>query len=142
MKATALIVFASSYPEHFEVQNGNVQAFYLGPSHTTGDIFVYFPKERGLDAGSILKEQLGNMARADVKEYPKTLHKLLALHLGIDTIISGHWSPVHGPELVEQYLQLLEMSSPPRPIRYERHGRDARNSGAVIASTLLVHLRQ
>jgi metallo-beta-lactamase class B len=107
-----LVLPTESYRERFELQNGNIQAFYLGPSHTAGDIFVYFPKEKVLDAGSILKEQLGNMANADVKEYPNTLHKLQALHLDIDTIISGHWSPVHGPELVEHYLQLLKMSEP------------------------------
>ena len=47
------------------------------------------------------------MAKANIKEYPKTLHKLQALHLNIDTIISGHWSPLHGPELLDHYLQLL-----------------------------------
>jgi metallo-beta-lactamase class B len=83
--------------------------FYLGPSHTAGDIFVYFPKEKVLDAGSILKEQLGNMAKANLREYPKTLRKLQALHLEIETIISGHWSPVHGPDLVDRYLQLLNL---------------------------------
>lgn len=37
----------------------------LGPSHTAGDIFVYFRKEQVLDAGSILKEQLGKITAAD-----------------------------------------------------------------------------
>jgi metallo-beta-lactamase class B len=94
---------------NFKLQNGNVQTLYLGPSHTAGDIFVYFPKEKVLDAGSILKEQLGNLAKADIPEYPNTLHKLQALGLDINTIISGHWSAVHGPELVGQYLQLLKL---------------------------------
>jgi hypothetical protein len=52
-----------------------VRGFYLGPSHTQADIFVYFPKEKVLDAGSILKEQLGNMAKADVVEYPRTARR-------------------------------------------------------------------
>lgn len=102
-----LVLPTQTYPRQFELQNGNVRGFYLGPSHTQADIFVYFPKEKVLDAGSILKEQLGNMAKADVREYPNTLHKLQQLHLDIRTIISGHWHPVHGPELVDHYLQLL-----------------------------------
>jgi metallo-beta-lactamase class B len=102
-----LVLPTESYEGEFELQSGNIRALYLGPSHTAADIFVYFPKEKVLDAGSILKEQLGNMAKADIKEYPKTLHKLQDLHLNIDTIISGHWSPVHGPELIDHYLQLL-----------------------------------
>jgi metallo-beta-lactamase class B len=95
------------HPGEFELQSGGIRAFYLGPSHTAGDIFVYFPRERVLDAGSILKEQLGNMAKADVVEYPKTLRKLRELHLPIDVVISGHWSAVHGPDLIEHYLMLL-----------------------------------
>ncbi|HZP06072.1 MAG TPA: subclass B2 metallo-beta-lactamase [Terracidiphilus sp.] len=92
----------------FNLQHGDVRVFYLGPSHTPADVFVYFPKEKVLDAGSILKENLGNMAKADVKEYPTTLNRLKALDLPIRMIISGHWSAVHGPELVDHYLDLLE----------------------------------
>jgi metallo-beta-lactamase class B len=91
----------------FQLQDGDIRCFYLGPSHTAGDIFVYFPKERVLDAGSILKEHLGNMAKADVKAYPLTLHRLEALRLDTNMIVSGHWSPVHGPDLIEHYLELL-----------------------------------
>ena len=105
-----MVLPTESHPGEFELQNGNIRAFYLGPSHTAGDIFVYFPKEKVLDAGSILKEHIGNMAKADAKEYPNTLHKLQALHLDVDTIISGHWSPVHGPDLVDHYLELLKLN--------------------------------
>jgi metallo-beta-lactamase class B len=86
------------------------------PSHTAADVFVYFPKEKVLDAGSILKQELGNVANADIRGYPKTLHKLQNLHLDIDTIISGHWSAVHGPDLIDHYLELLK--------RFEEKGND------------------
>jgi metallo-beta-lactamase class B len=95
----------------FTLENGNVRGVYLGPSHNVDDIFVYFPKERILYAGSILKEHLGNLAFANLVEYPKTLQKLQALHLDIDKIISGHWSAVHGPELIDQYLVMLKEHS-------------------------------
>lgn len=95
------------YPNRFDLQNGDVRVFYLGPSHTTADVFVYFPKEEVLDAGSILKPYLGNMAKANVAEYPHTLHKLQDLHLDIRMIIAGHWSAVHGPDLIDHYLNLL-----------------------------------
>jgi metallo-beta-lactamase class B len=94
--------------DQFELQNGDVQVFYLGPSHTAADVFVYFPKEEVLDAGSILKPFLGNMATANVEAYPNTLHKLQALHLHIRMIVAGHWSAVHGPDLVDHYLDLLK----------------------------------
>jgi metallo-beta-lactamase class B len=105
--ALPLVLPTEIYSGEFQLQDGNVRAFFLGPSHTPADIFIYFPREKVLDAGSILKEHLGNMAHADVHEYPNTLHKLQELHLDIRTIVSGHWSPIHGPELIDMYLELL-----------------------------------
>jgi metallo-beta-lactamase class B len=100
----------TTYPGDFALQDGRVKGIYLGPSHAPDDIFVYFPEEKVLYGGCILKEQLGNVALADLVEYPKTLQKLKRLDLGYTTIIAGHWSPIHGPELVDQYLQLLELN--------------------------------
>ena len=96
------------YPGDFALQGGHVRAIYLGPSHTPDGIFVYFPQEKILYGGCILKEQLGNLDFADVAEYPKTLRKLQRLNLGFTTIIAGHYSPIHGPELIDRYVLLLE----------------------------------
>ena len=94
--------------DRFELQAGAIRGFYLGPSHTPGDIFVYFPREQVLDAGSILKPYLGNLADADLRAYPNTLHRLQRMHLRIRTVIAGHWSAVHGPDLIDQYLRMLQ----------------------------------
>jgi metallo-beta-lactamase class B len=102
-----LVLPTTIYKTDFTLENGNMHGFYLGPSHNADDIFVYFPKEKVLYAGSILKERLGNLAFANLAEYPKTLQKLRQLHLNIDRIVSGHWSAVHGPELIDQYLTML-----------------------------------
>ena len=103
-----LVLPTVTYPGNFELQKGRIRAMYLGPSHTADDIFIYFPAEKVLYAGSILKEHLGNLAFADIGEYQRTLMKLKQLHLDIHTIISGHWSAVHGPELIDHYLQMLK----------------------------------
>jgi metallo-beta-lactamase class B len=94
----------------FSLQGGNIRGIYLGPSHKPDDIFVYFPREKVLYGGCVLKEQLGNTDGADLAEYPKTLRRLKQSGLDIATIVSGHYSPIHGPELIDQYLQLLEQS--------------------------------
>jgi metallo-beta-lactamase class B len=104
-----------AFPGNFELQGGRVRALYLGPSHTPDGIFVYFPEEKVLYGGCILKEQLGNLAFANRAEYPNTLHKLERLGLDIRTIVAGHWSAVHGPELIGQYLSLLNASPPKTP---------------------------
>ncbi len=92
----------------YTLQDGRVRAIYLGPAHTPDGVFVYFPEEKVLYGQCILKEQLGSLESANVTEYPNTLDKLKKLNLGYTTIISGHFSPVHGPELVDQYLRLLD----------------------------------
>jgi metallo-beta-lactamase class B len=107
---SALVLPDTTYPGDFKLQGGAAMGIYLGPSHAPDDIFVYFPREKVLYGGCVLKEQLGNLALADLVEYPKTLRKLQNLHLGYTTIIAGHWSPIHGPELVDQYLQLLALN--------------------------------
>lgn len=106
-----LVLPTKTYGTDFTLEIGHIRGFYLGPSHNEDDIFVYFPKEKVLYAGSILKERLGNLAFANLEEYPRTLEKLQQLQLKIDKIISGHWSAVHGPELITQYLALLKEHS-------------------------------
>jgi len=102
-----LVLPDQTFAGDFELQSGGVKAIYLGPSHTPDGIFVLFPKEKVLYGNCILKEQLGNLDFADLTEYPKTLQKLKQLNLGFTTIVAGHWSPIHGPELIDQYLALL-----------------------------------
>ena len=53
-----LVLPTKTFAGDFDLQNGQVQAFYLGPSHTVDDIFVYFPAEKVLYAGNIPKERV------------------------------------------------------------------------------------
>jgi metallo-beta-lactamase class B len=92
----------------FSLQEGRVRTLYFGPSHTDDGVFVHLPEERVLYGGCILKEHLGNLAHANVAEYPRTLARLRDAKLEIETIVAGHWSPVHGPELLPAYMRLLE----------------------------------
>ena len=95
------------FPGEFTLQGGRVQAIYTGPSHTHDGIFVVFPEEKVLYGGCILKEHLGNLDFADVAEYANTLRTLKQRNLDFTTIIAGHYSPIHGPELIDQYIELL-----------------------------------
>ncbi len=110
-----LVLPTKTYPGDFELQGGRIRTLYLGQSHTPDGIFIYFPEEKVLYGGCILKEQIGNLSFANIEEYPKTLQKLKQLHLEIRTVIAGHWSAVHGPELIDQYLELLGNSSAIEP---------------------------
>jgi metallo-beta-lactamase class B len=116
--------FASDYPDipivlpdtivgtDFTLQNGAIRGLWLGASHKPDDIFVWFPNAKVLYGGCALKPALGNMAGADLAEYPKTLRKLKALNLPIETIVAGHMSAVHGPDLIDRYLDMLAAYKP------------------------------
>ncbi len=95
-------------PGDFAIQDGRVQVFHLGASHTRDGVFVYFPDQAVLYGGCILKEQLGNLAFADVAEYPRTLERLQHRRLALKTVVAGHGSPVHGPDLIDRYLALVK----------------------------------
>jgi metallo-beta-lactamase class B len=97
----------TTFPGSFDLQYHNLRVFFLGGSHTPDDVFVYFPQEKILYAGSILKDQLGNMAFSNVEEYRKTLQKLRNLDLPIRMIISGHYSAIHDSSLIERFLEML-----------------------------------
>ncbi|MFQ1917076.1 CphA family subclass B2 metallo-beta-lactamase [Aeromonas veronii] len=92
----------------FTLQEGKVRAFYAGPAHTPDGIFVYFPDEQVLYGNCILKEKLGNLSFANVKEYPQTIERFKAMKLPIKTVIGGHDSPLHGPELIDHYEELIK----------------------------------
>ena len=92
----------------FELQDGRVKILYLGPSHTKDGVFVYFPEEKVLYGGCILKSFLGNLDQADLVEYPKTLKKLKTMNLEISSVISGHGRPIHDSGLIDHYLRLLK----------------------------------
>lgn len=95
-----------TFDDKYELEGGKIQVLYFGPSHTDDDVVVYFPEEKVLFGDCILKEKLGYLGDANLTEYPKTLERIKKLE--IKTIIAGHWSAVHGPELIDQYLELLK----------------------------------
>jgi metallo-beta-lactamase class B len=103
-----LVLPTVTFSGNFELQDGRVKAFYLGPSHTSDGIFVYFPIEEVLYGGCILKEKVGNLSFANLAEYPRTLKKLQAMNLGIKIIVGGHWKALQGPELIEKYVEMLQ----------------------------------
>lgn len=95
-----------TFETKYELERGKVQILYFGPSHTEDGVVVYFPDEKILYGDCILKEKLGNLDDANLSEYPKTLERIKKLP--IKTIIAGHWTPLHGPELIDRLLEQLK----------------------------------
>ena len=83
---------------------------YFGAGHTTDNIVVYIPSERILFAGCMCKELdskgLGNIADADLNEWPKTIQKVLDRYQDAKIVIPGH-GQAGDIELLKHTLDLL-----------------------------------
>jgi cyclase len=84
-----------------------IDLYYFGPAHTSGDTFVVFPALRAMHAGDAFAFKQtpvvdGNNGGSSV-EYAKTLSKALAGIKNVDSIITGH-STVMTPADLKEYI--------------------------------------
>ena len=91
LKGTRLAYPTLTFKEKVTLFLGNqrVELLYLGPTHTTGNILVYLPKEKVLFTGDILFSDyhpfLGN---ADIQGWLKVLDYIQTMD--VEKIIPGH----------------------------------------------------
>lgn len=90
--------------------NKNVVCKYLGGGHTVDNIIVWLPYEKILFGGCMIKEvnskSLGNIADADLDQWPVTIRKVMAEYLDVEYVIPGH-GQIGGIELLFHTLGLL-----------------------------------
>lgn len=95
----------------FTIGRYSFQTFYGGPGHAPDNIIIWFGKEKILYGGCLIKSteatDLGNLADANVKEWPKTLQKIQLKFKNPKYIIPGHqdWSDKRS---LEHTLQLIQ----------------------------------
>jgi metallo-beta-lactamase class B len=80
----------------FTIGNVQIQTFYPGPGHTEDNITVWFPGQKVLFGGCFVKsteaKDLGNIADANLKEWPNSLQKVIAKFPEVAFLIPGHQS--------------------------------------------------
>lgn len=78
----------------FSVGAYGFQTYYAGPGHTPDNIVIWFPRERILYGGCLIKsteaETLGNMADADISQWGPTLRNIRQQCKNPEFIIPGH----------------------------------------------------
>jgi metallo-beta-lactamase class B len=78
----------------FVVGGHSFEAYYPGPGHTEDNIVVWFPGERLLYGGCLIKsveaENLGNLADANLASWPATLNKIKKRYGKMNYVIPGH----------------------------------------------------
>jgi metallo-beta-lactamase class B len=97
-----------SDPSGFEV-------FYPGPGHTADNLVVWFPKAKILFGGCLVKAEaasdLGNVADADLKAWPKSMAAVRERYPDAVVVIPGHGA-VGGPAALTHTLDLLRKGAP------------------------------
>jgi metallo-beta-lactamase class B len=70
------------------------ELFFPGVGHSPDNIVAYFPKSRVVFGGCLLKPDTatttGNVADADVVQWPKTVARVAARYPNVTTVVPGH----------------------------------------------------
>lgn len=78
----------------FKVGQYSFQTLYAGPGHTSDNIVVWFDKEKILFGGCLIKsveaDALGNVADANLKEWPKTIKNIQRKFHNPNYVVPGH----------------------------------------------------
>lgn len=95
----------------FKVGNQFFTAMYFGEGHTEDNIVIWFPDEKTLYGGCLIKsteaDGLGNTEDANIREWPKTIKGLIKVFgEKANYIIPGHLS--WAPGSLQHTLRLLE----------------------------------
>lgn len=94
-----------------EIGNIKLQTYFPGEAHTVDNITVWFPNDKILFGGCLVKgensKNLGNTADANVNEWASTLRNLLKEYPDVKLVIPGHGTP-GDKHLIEHTLFLAE----------------------------------
>lgn len=90
--------------------NKMIKCYYFGAGHSLDNIVVWIPSEKILFAGCMAKELnakgLGNVVDGDIKEWPKTIDKVLHRFKEAKIVIPGH-GQFGGLELIKHTRDLF-----------------------------------
>lgn len=92
------------------VGNKKVYAQYFGEGHTKDNIVGYFPDDKAVFGGCLIKEvgaTKGNLEDANTKDWPATVEKLKGKYTETAIVIPGHGKS-GGPELFDYTIKLFK----------------------------------
>lgn len=87
-----------------------VYATSFGEGHTKDNIIAYFPADKAIFGGCLIKEmgaKKGNLEDANVDEWPKTVRKIKQKYPNIAIVIPGH-GKAGGTELFDYTIDLFQ----------------------------------
>ncbi|SKB43151.1 subclass B1 metallo-beta-lactamase [Daejeonella lutea] len=101
-----------SFKDHFSFKVGNksVHVEFLGEGHTRDNVVAYFPDDKILFGGCLVKElnaSKGNLADANVNAWPETIRKVYDKYPNTQIVIPGH-GEIGGLELLDYTRKLFK----------------------------------
>ena len=111
-KANNLISPQYGFRDSLRLDVGNtfVAIKYLGEGHTKDNVVAYFPRERVLFGGCLIKElqaTKGFLGDANLREWSKTVEQVKRQFPKVQQVIPGHGKP-GGPELLDYTISLFK----------------------------------
>lgn len=94
-----------------KIGNTQIRTYYPGPGHSHENITVWFPAEKVLFGGCLVKsteaKDLGNVADASLAQWPLAIRRLETLFSDVEFVVPGHqsWNSTHA---LQHTLDLLE----------------------------------
>lgn len=93
------------------VHFGPVEVFYPGAAHSPDNLVVYVPSARVLFGGCAIHEAsrttAGNVADADLMEWPVSIERIKQRYSEVEVIVPGHGLP-GGLELLQHTANIVE----------------------------------
>ncbi|MBY0472122.1 MBL fold metallo-hydrolase [bacterium] len=103
-------IFSAKEGKTFDFSGEKVEIYYPGPAHSPDNVVVYFPKQKLLFGGCMIKpEELGYLGDADVKAWPNSARNLKKFD--VKTVVRGH-GPWGGPEFIDKTIAVAEKGAP------------------------------
>lgn len=96
-----------------KVGDQKVYAEFFGEGHTKDNIIGYFPKEKTMFGGCLIKEinaTKGYLGDASVKDWSATVQKIKTQFSDVEIIIPGHGN-AGGGELLDYTIQLFKTNN-------------------------------
>jgi cyclase len=96
-----------TFENHMHIYLGgkNVELYYFGRSHTSGDIVAYFPADRAIAMGDMFTygdstpELIDYAGGGSAKDWTETVSR--ALQLDFDTVVPGHGNVTNRAEVLK-----------------------------------------
>lgn len=111
-KAEGLVFPKNGFPDFFELPVGSTGVINvrLGEGHTQDNIIGYFPDEKVLFGGCLIKgigASKGYLGDANIGEWSKTVEKIKSSYPEAEVIIPGH-GKAGGQELLDYTIELFQ----------------------------------